>query len=124
MPQTVIQIAILLEKCVEIYEKCNKTLYEVEIEISILIGYSASIGETVFKKQKSLDSEVRLYYTEADFEVLKFEFWNFLTCMKIIQSMYHTSRSVKMQLQIYFDPIDCKMSRNNIAKLSKHSWST
>ena len=32
--------------------------------------------------------------------------------------------SVKMQLQIYFDPIVCKMSRNNIAKLSKHSWST
>ena len=57
MPQTVIQIAILLGKCVEIYEKCNKTLYEVEIEISILIGYSAhmvgSTGETVFKKQKS-----------------------------------------------------------------------
>ena len=57
MPQTVIQIAILLGKCVEIYEKCNKTVYEVEIEISILLGYSAhmvgSTGETVFKKQKS-----------------------------------------------------------------------
>ena len=31
-------------------------------------------------------------YTEADFEVVKFAFWNFLTCMKIIQSKYvHTT---------------------------------
>ena len=48
MPQTVIQIAILLGKCGKIYEKCDINLYEVEIKIHIfiLIGYSVHMVES------------------------------------------------------------------------------
>ena len=48
MPQTVIQIVILLGKCGEIYEKCYKNLYEVEIKIPIYSAHMVkNTGETV-----------------------------------------------------------------------------